>query len=143
MRLGFLASISADRLRAELLHEFSDAERAATEALGGWDALIKTLAERMADQQGHQAQATSDLLHRDPADWRVVFVGLASMSPDEIVAPGGSIGRYAEQAGAAWRGRAWAQWPRAVSLNPVPEAHRTRTPSIGILRCWSAGACSR
>jgi uncharacterized protein with von Willebrand factor type A (vWA) domain len=79
-------------------------------------------------------QPLPDLLHKYPADWRVVIVGDASMSPHEILVPGGSVEHHNEEPGAAWMQRLLAVYHRAVWLNPIPEAQWEWTPSIGILR---------
>jgi len=79
-------------------------------------------------------QPLPDLLHKYPADWRVVIVGDASMSPHEILVPGGSVEHHNEEPGAAWMQRLLAVYHRAVWLNPVAEAQWEWTPSIGILR---------
>jgi len=45
---------------------------------------------------------TWDVLHTYPHDYKVIFVGDASMSPYEIMAPGGSVEHYNEETGAVW-----------------------------------------
>jgi uncharacterized protein with von Willebrand factor type A (vWA) domain len=79
-------------------------------------------------------QPLPDLLHKYPADWRVVIVGDASMSPHEILVPGGSVEHHNEEPGAQWMQRLLAVYHRAVWLNPIAEAQWEWTPSIGILR---------
>jgi uncharacterized protein with von Willebrand factor type A (vWA) domain len=76
---------------------------------------------------------THDLLHRLGPDWRCVFVGDASMSPYEIIQPGGSVEHWNEEAGAVWLQRAVAQWPACAWINPMPEAHWGYTQSIGMI----------
>jgi uncharacterized protein with von Willebrand factor type A (vWA) domain len=77
---------------------------------------------------------TFDLLHKYPADYRLIFVGDASMSPYEVLKPGGSVEHWNEEAGAVWIARAVELWRRAIWLNPVPEEQWGWTPSIGIVR---------
>jgi uncharacterized protein with von Willebrand factor type A (vWA) domain len=77
---------------------------------------------------------TLDILRTYGSDYRVVFVGDASMSPYEITMPGGSVEHWNEEAGQAWLERLLAHFPKAVWLNPVPEAHWDYTQSIGLLR---------
>jgi hypothetical protein len=86
------------------------------------------------NRRWHEWMALPDLLHRFPADWRVVIVGDASMSPHEILAAGGSVEHWNEEPGAIWLQRLLEVYHRAVWLNPVPEAQWEWTPSIGILR---------
>ena len=49
---------------------------------------------------------TWDVLHKYPADYKVVFVGDASMSPYEITVPGGSVEHMNEEPGSTWLKRA-------------------------------------
>ncbi|MGR6327664.1 vWA domain-containing protein [Sphingomonas sp. XXL09] len=78
--------------------------------------------------------ATADLLHKFGHDYKLVFVGDASMSPYEITQPGGSVEHFNEEAGATWLQRLAATYPAAVWLNPIPEAQWGYTPSIGLIR---------
>src|SRR5205085_1003470 len=48
---------------------------------------------------------TWDVLHTYPHDYKVIFVGDASMSPYEIMTPGGSIEHFNEETGAIWMER--------------------------------------
>ena len=77
---------------------------------------------------------TLDVIRTYPSDYRVVFVGDASMSPYEIVMPGGSVEHWNEEAGQAWVERLLAHFHKAVWLNPVPQKHWDYTQSIGLLR---------
>jgi uncharacterized protein with von Willebrand factor type A (vWA) domain len=67
-------------------------------------------------------------------DYRLVFVGDATMSPYEIVQPGGSIEHWNEEPGAAWIKRLLASFPRHAWLNPEPRDRWEYTPSIRITR---------
>jgi uncharacterized protein with von Willebrand factor type A (vWA) domain len=67
-------------------------------------------------------------------DYRVVFVGDATMSPWEIEQPGGSVEHWNEEAGRVWLQRIAGHFPRLVWLNPEPEDRWKWTPSIGITR---------
>ena len=77
--------------------------------------------------------ATRDVIHTYGPDYKLVFVGDASMSPYEIARPGGSVEHWNEEAGAVWLERLLATWPHAAWLNPLPEAHWTYTPSIQMI----------
>jgi len=77
--------------------------------------------------------ATSDVLHKYGADYKVVFVGDAAMSPYEIAQPGGSVEHWNAEAGAIWLGRVLAQWPNAVWINPIEQRHWGFTHSIGVI----------
>jgi uncharacterized protein with von Willebrand factor type A (vWA) domain len=67
-------------------------------------------------------------------DYRLVFVGDATMSPYEILQPGGSIEHWNEEPGAAWMKRLLACFPRHAWLNPEPRDRWEYTPSIRITR---------
>ncbi len=82
---------------------------------------------------------TMQVLNTYPADYKVIFVGDASMSPYEIQIPGGSVEHMNEEAGAVWMRRLGAVYKHAVWLNPVPEAHWQWTPSIGMMRTLVEG----
>jgi uncharacterized protein with von Willebrand factor type A (vWA) domain len=76
---------------------------------------------------------TFDVLHTYPHDYKVIFVGDAAMSPYEIVAPGGSVEHYNEEAGQLWMERVMRTYPACVWLNPTPESEWKYTQSIGML----------
>ena len=80
-----------------------------------------------------QTTPTWDVLHRFGRDYKCIFVGDASMSPYEIVAPGGANEHWNPEPGEIWLRRAMETWPDHVWLNPVPEAHWPRTQSIGMI----------
>src|SRR6266436_3593513 len=77
---------------------------------------------------------TSDIMHKYGHDYKLVFVGDATMSPYEILQPGGSIEYSNDEAGAVWLKRMLELYPRAVWLNPEPEEIWPYRQSIGILR---------
>jgi uncharacterized protein with von Willebrand factor type A (vWA) domain len=63
---------------------------------------------------------TWEVLRTYPSDYRVIFVGDATMSPYEIVYPGGSVEHWNEEAGNVWMERMLRLYERAVWLNPQP-----------------------
>jgi uncharacterized protein with von Willebrand factor type A (vWA) domain len=77
---------------------------------------------------------TWDVLHKYPHDYKVIFVGDASMSPYEITTPGGSVEHFNEEAGAVWLERIVRTYPACVWLNPVPEDQWDYTYSIRMMR---------
>jgi len=77
---------------------------------------------------------TWDVLHKYGHDYKLVFVGDASMSPYEITHPGGSVEHYNEEAGTVWMERMTSTYPAAVWLNPVPEQYWGYTGSIQVMR---------
>jgi uncharacterized protein len=82
---------------------------------------------------------TWDVLHTYPHDYKVIFVGDASMSPYEIMAPGGSVEHFNEEAGATWMERVARTYPACVWLNPVAEKDWEYTQSIRMMRQLMAG----
>jgi uncharacterized protein with von Willebrand factor type A (vWA) domain len=75
-----------------------------------------------------------DIIHKYGDDYKVIFVGDATMSPYEILQPGGSVEYSNEEAGATWLQRVLETWPRAVWLNPEPERFWEYRQSIEIIR---------
>ena len=78
--------------------------------------------------------STLQMLRTFNADYRVIFVGDATMSPYEIVQPGGSVEHWNEEAGSAWMQRVAAHFPYLVWLNPEPEERWDWTQSIRLTR---------
>ncbi|MEQ8295072.1 MAG: VWA domain-containing protein [Nitratireductor sp.] len=81
-----------------------------------------------------QVLPTYDVLNKYGHDYKVIFVGDASMSPYEIAYPGGSVEHWNEEAGIVWLQRVLAQWPNAVWINPVTPKHWGYTHSIQMIR---------
>jgi len=77
--------------------------------------------------------STWDALHKYPHDYKIVFVGDATMSPYEVTMPGGSVEHWNEEAGAVWLDRLAQIYPHIVWLNPVAEKHWEYTPSIQMI----------
>ena len=73
-----------------------------------------------------------DVLHRYSHDYKVIFVGDASMSPYEILQPGGSVEHWNDESGEIWMNRLLTTYDKVVWLNPVPEQEWDYTQSIGI-----------
>jgi uncharacterized protein with von Willebrand factor type A (vWA) domain len=77
--------------------------------------------------------STFDVLHTYPHDYKVIFVGDASMSPYEIAMAGGSVEHMNEEAGQIWLERVTRTYPHAIWLNPVPQERWAYTHSIGMI----------
>jgi len=77
---------------------------------------------------------TWELLHTYGHDYKVVFVGDASMSAYEIMATGGSVEHFNAETGVVWMERVTRTYPACVWLNPVPEKEWGYTASIGLMR---------
>jgi len=78
--------------------------------------------------------ATWDVLRKYPADTRVLFVGDATMSPYEVMAPGGSVEYNNDEAGAVWLARFMTAFPKCAWLNPEPEHLWQYRQSIALIR---------
>ncbi len=78
--------------------------------------------------------ATWDILRKYPSDTKLIFIGDATMSPYEIVQPGGSVEYNNEEAGAVWLQRFIHQFPKFVWLNPEPEGLWQYRQSVAIIR---------
>jgi uncharacterized protein len=77
---------------------------------------------------------TWDVLRKYPADTRLIFVGDATMSPYEVLAPGGSVEYNNEEAGAEWLARFCRAFPKFAWLNPEPEHLWQYRQSIAVIR---------
>ncbi|MFW2437179.1 MAG: vWA domain-containing protein [Parvibaculales bacterium] len=77
---------------------------------------------------------TWDVLHTFPSDYKVIFVGDASMSPYEITYEGGSVEHWNEEAGATWLQRVTEIYENCVWLNPVAERYWEHTASTQIIK---------
>jgi len=76
---------------------------------------------------------TWQVLNTYPADYKVIFVGDATMSPYEIAVAGGSVEHMNPEPGSLWLQRVTTIYKHAVWLNPIPEMHWQWTPSIGLI----------
>ena len=83
--------------------------------------------------------STWDVLHTYPADYKLVFVGDAAMSPYEIVYPGGSVEHWNEEAGQVWMQRLLSVYGKAVWLNPTPPQYWDYTESTRLLQRLMGG----
>jgi uncharacterized protein with von Willebrand factor type A (vWA) domain len=77
---------------------------------------------------------TRQVLNTYGADWSLIFVGDATMSPYEITETGGSVEHWNEEAGSVWLGRFLRHYPRAVWINPRDEGEWGYTRSLAMVR---------
>ncbi len=77
---------------------------------------------------------TWDILRKYPPDTKLIFVGDATMSPYEILQPGGSVEYNNEEAGATWLQRFASAFPKFIWLNPEPEGVWEYRQSVAIIR---------
>ncbi|MGC3873011.1 vWA domain-containing protein [Halomonas sp. GXIMD04776] len=78
--------------------------------------------------------STQEVLRTFGADYKVVIVGDAAMSPYEITHPGGSVEHFNEEAGATWLKRLTAKFDKLVWLNPLPPHAWEYTHSTRLIR---------
>ena len=64
---------------------------------------------------------TLEILNKYSGDYKVVFVGDATMAPYEITHAGGSVEHWNEEPGAAWMGRFSEIYDKVIWLNPTPQ----------------------
>jgi uncharacterized protein with von Willebrand factor type A (vWA) domain len=82
---------------------------------------------------------TWQVLNTYPSDYKVIFVGDASMSPYEITIAGGSVEHMNPEPGSLWIKRVTDIYKHTVWLNPIPEQHWNWTPSIAMMRSLVEG----
>lgn len=78
--------------------------------------------------------ATWDILRKFNPDYRLILVGDATMSPYEILQPGGSVEYNNEEPGAVWLRRLVERFPKFAWLNPEPEGVWEYRQSIAVIK---------
>ena len=78
--------------------------------------------------------ATVDILRKYTPDYKLIFVGDATMSPYEILQAGGSVEYNNEEPGAEWVQRFVNSFPKHIWLNPEPEGVWQYRQSISIMQ---------
>ena len=73
-------------------------------------------------------------MHTYSADYKLIFVGDATMSPYEITYPNGRVENWNDEPGADWMQRMLDVYSHAVWLNPVQESYWRATPSVQLMR---------
>lgn len=81
--------------------------------------------------------ATWDVLNKYNKDYKIIFVGDASMSPWELSEPRGSVEHYNEEPGLTWLSRFTEKFPNLVWLNPINDGYWQYTHTIKQIRNWS------
>jgi len=77
---------------------------------------------------------TWDVMRKYNSDYRLIIVGDATMSPYEILQPGGSVEYNNEEAGAVWLQRLIERFPKYAWLNPEPQGVWEYRQSVGVIR---------
>jgi uncharacterized protein with von Willebrand factor type A (vWA) domain len=78
--------------------------------------------------------ATWDIIRKYNKDYKLIFVGDATMSPYEILQPGGSVEYNNEEAGAEWLQRLTNAFPKFVWINPEPQGVWQYRQSISVIQ---------
>lgn len=86
-------------------------------------------ARRMAS-----AVPTLELLQKYGSDYRVIFVGDASMAPYELMSVGGSVEYMSQDTGQAWLKRIKAHFDKVAWLNPEDKGYWQYTQTIGMIK---------
>lgn len=68
------------------------------------------------------------------SDYKVIFVGDATMGPYEIMMPGGSVEHWNQKPGVEWMNKLINHFSKVAWLNPQEEAHWSYYQSIGVMR---------
>jgi uncharacterized protein len=77
---------------------------------------------------------TVEVMRTYASDYKLIFVGDATMSPYEIVHPGGSVEHWNEEPGRVWIERLMRAYPKFAWINPRPEVHWRHSPSVEIIQ---------
>lgn len=77
---------------------------------------------------------TMTLINKFTSDYKVIFVGDATMGPYEIAYPGGSVEHYNEEPGSVWLQRITNHFDKVAWLNPQPIEHWPYYQSIGFIK---------
>jgi uncharacterized protein with von Willebrand factor type A (vWA) domain len=78
--------------------------------------------------------STWDLIHKFNRDYKLIFVGDATMSPYEILQPGGSVETNNEEPGADWLQRLVNAFPHHAWINPEPQGVWQYRQSISLIQ---------
>ena len=81
-----------------------------------------------------EKHATWDVIRKYNKDYKLVFVGDATMSPYEILQPGGSVEYNNEEPGAEWLQRLTHAFPKYAWINPEPQGVWGYRQSIAIIQ---------
>src|SRR5690554_2481428 len=80
-----------------------------------------------------QSIPTTDLINRYSSDYKLIFVGDATMVPYEIAYPGGSVEHWNEEPGAVWMKRLTDHFNKVAWLNPQPQERWRYYHSISMM----------
>ena len=78
--------------------------------------------------------STWEIINTFGSDYKIIFVGDASMSPYEIIYPGGSVEHWNEEPGVTWIQRMLNNFSRLIWLNPVAEKGWLNSQSTAMIK---------
>lgn len=80
---------------------------------------------------------TLELINKYNRDYKLIFVGDATMSPYEIYYKGGSVEHYNDEAGISWLKKLRDHFKHIAWINPTPEYEWTYYESIDMIRRYT------
>ena len=86
------------------------------------------------NRRWNERLSTYDVIRTYGKEFKCIFVGDATMSPYEIVIPGGGNEHFNEEPGRVWLERAITQWPSYIWINPVIEKYWEYSESTIIIK---------
>lgn len=81
-----------------------------------------------------ETTATTDIINKYSKDYKVIFVGDATMAPYEVTHVGGSIEHYNQESGATWIKRIADNFDHLAWINPTPKEYWQHSYSVEIVR---------
>ncbi len=78
--------------------------------------------------------STLDIIRKYNKDYKLIFIGDATMSPYEILQPGGSVEYNNAEAGAEWLQRLTNAFPKFAWINPEPQGVWQYRQSIAVIQ---------
>jgi hypothetical protein len=85
-------------------------------------------------RRGSEVIPIANIIHKYGADYKLIFVGDATMGPYEITYPGGSVEHWNEEPGAVWMQRLLHHFDHAIWLNPQASQYWHYYASISIIK---------
>ena len=86
------------------------------------------------NRRWNERLSTYDVIRTYGKEFKCIFVGDATMSPYEIVIPGGGNEHFNDEPGRVWLERAITQWPSYIWINPVIEKYWEYSESTMIIK---------
>jgi uncharacterized protein with von Willebrand factor type A (vWA) domain len=82
----------------------------------------------------NQHTTTTEIIRTYGSDYKLIFVGDATMSPYEITHAGGSVEHWNAEPGSVWLDRLIKHYPKFAWINPQPQSRWRQTSSIDMTR---------